>query len=313
MYCSQCGTQVAPQDRHCRACGAALSISEYPSPPPRQNAPEIALWNPTAASTWSVILTPVFGSFLQMRNWQRLGQDERASASRAWLIFSLLFYALVPFGVALLAQQDSNVNPQIGAPAALIYILAWYFSSAKQQQDYFKSHVAENYQRRSLVFPVLLGLVLKLTYWTLSPIAAAAILAGEDNAASNEAAQQRSDTRDPFSAAREEAEKLVASQNADLPKQIDSETRWERVELDASKLSRGVLRFTYDYTLINYAGHEVDLAAFRMHIPKLVSNGCAALRPQIDAGAMYIFRYSGNDGVPVEHVTVDSQACGYAP
>lgn len=42
----------------------------------------VALWNPNAAGLWSLLFTPIFGSIIHMKNWNALGQPEKARASK---------------------------------------------------------------------------------------------------------------------------------------------------------------------------------------------------------------------------------------
>ena len=44
-------------------------------------APRPPLWNPGAAASWSLLLSPVFGAILHMKNWQAMG-EQTAGAQR---------------------------------------------------------------------------------------------------------------------------------------------------------------------------------------------------------------------------------------
>src|SRR5262245_17881361 len=48
-----------------------------------------AIWNPQAAAAWSIVLSPVFGSFLHMLNWRALGEENEAAKARGWFALSL--------------------------------------------------------------------------------------------------------------------------------------------------------------------------------------------------------------------------------
>lgn len=37
------------------------------------NNEKITLWNPNAAVNWSVLFTPIFGAWIQAKNWKALG------------------------------------------------------------------------------------------------------------------------------------------------------------------------------------------------------------------------------------------------
>lgn len=47
---------------------------------PSEEAPP--LWNPNAAANWSLLFSPVFGALLQMKNWEALGEDDKALNSK---------------------------------------------------------------------------------------------------------------------------------------------------------------------------------------------------------------------------------------
>ena len=72
--------------------GGQPPVSDNVFAPPKANlereateeAP--ALWNPNAAANWCLLFTAAFGAYLHMRNWQALGQPDRARASRNWMI-----------------------------------------------------------------------------------------------------------------------------------------------------------------------------------------------------------------------------------
>lgn len=118
----------------------------------------IVLWNPTAAALWSLLLTPAFGAWLHMRNWERLGQPDQARQARYWfaglLLIVLASYAAAAAG-ALLGRDD------LSAPwwASLALFGAWGAGSAYQQIKHVDDHHGESYARRSWVAPVLIALI----------------------------------------------------------------------------------------------------------------------------------------------------------
>lgn len=57
--------------------------------PPSSNDTACAIWNPSAAATWSLVFTPAFGAFIHMRNWQAVGQPQLAASARRWFYASL--------------------------------------------------------------------------------------------------------------------------------------------------------------------------------------------------------------------------------
>lgn len=77
-------------------CASASFAATNPEAPiiiegnPRSpDEPGCALWNPSAATGWSLVFTPAFGAFIHMLNWHALGQPEQAASARRWLYASL--------------------------------------------------------------------------------------------------------------------------------------------------------------------------------------------------------------------------------
>src|SRR5262245_2874850 len=93
-------------------------------------APE--LWNPNAASSWSLMFSPVFGAFLHMRNWEALGEPEKATQSRYWMIGSIVFFVLISLAPVLIENAQSL--DRFGRSGGLGLLLAWYFGIGKSQQ-----------------------------------------------------------------------------------------------------------------------------------------------------------------------------------
>jgi hypothetical protein len=109
--------------------------------------PACALWNPSAAARWSLLFTPAFGTFIHMRNWQALGQPERAASARKWFHASLCLLMLQVFTRALNARLGSE--PLLIHPAGLLFLLVWYFGAARQQALLVKARYGASYRRRA--------------------------------------------------------------------------------------------------------------------------------------------------------------------
>jgi hypothetical protein len=120
------------------------------------NEEAIALWNPTAAALWSLVFTPAFGAWLHMRNWERLGQPDKARQARYWfagmLLTAIASYAAGAAG-ALLGREDLSVPWW----ASLALFGAWGAGSAYQQIKHVDDHHGESYARRSWAAPILIG------------------------------------------------------------------------------------------------------------------------------------------------------------
>ncbi len=105
------------------------------------------LWNPNALVNWSAFLfTPIFGAWLQAKNWEVLGDVEKSKKSMRWVYagFAVLVIILImPVGV--------------GKPLYFPFLIAWYFASARKQAKYVKEELENNYERNSWKRPLKFG------------------------------------------------------------------------------------------------------------------------------------------------------------
>lgn len=184
MFCSQCGTEAQATAKFCQKCGTPFTKHFLPTQPnelavekahapqnhaateavpvrptpqprpehtPRQASPSRsespALWNPSAAASWSLLFTPVFGAYLHMRNWEELGEPEKAKSSKTWFYISFFFSI---FG--------------------LLYLLIWYFASGKEQMAYVKERYGDNYNKKSWGAPIMAGIGIVVVFYVLGTI-----------------------------------------------------------------------------------------------------------------------------------------------
>lgn len=105
-----------------------------------------ALWNPSAAATWSLVFTPAFGAFIHMHNWHALGQPQQAAAARRWFYASLALLALQICTRALNERLGSE--PMLLHPLGLLFLLVWYFAAARQQAQLVKARFGPGYARK---------------------------------------------------------------------------------------------------------------------------------------------------------------------
>ena len=101
-----------------------------------------AIWNPEAAGGWSLFFTPIFGSILVLRNWQALGVKEKIRSAQLWLIASIIMVV---------------VQFLVSAPLLFVYLVIWYFASAKSQAKYVREKWGKEYPRKSWLWPLLIG------------------------------------------------------------------------------------------------------------------------------------------------------------
>ena len=112
------------------------------TPPPAGKRTPIALWNPNAAANWSLLFSPAFGSYLHMLNWRSLGESERAAASQKW------FYAGVGLVVLSLLVGLFSSDTDFARALGGIFLLSWYFVSARGQAAYVKDKFGTAYVHR---------------------------------------------------------------------------------------------------------------------------------------------------------------------
>lgn len=99
----------------------------------------LQLWNPRVATCWGLLLSPAFSAFIHMRNWQTLGQEDKAAEARAWIVMACLLPAL---GQALV--RDLALPASIG----LALLLAWHVWGGRGQERYIAAITGGAYVRR---------------------------------------------------------------------------------------------------------------------------------------------------------------------
>jgi predicted nucleic acid-binding Zn ribbon protein len=162
VFCTQCGTANRDDARFCSKCGRSLTddgplIAQKSA---ESGSPSNALWNPAAAANWSLIFTPAFGSYLQMLNWQTLGERERAVTARIWFYVSLAMLG-VYVAIRLLTGERSYASAQ---PLLVLYLFVWYFASGRSQAKYVKERFGSAYPKKGWGKPILLGIAALVGY-----------------------------------------------------------------------------------------------------------------------------------------------------
>jgi DNA-directed RNA polymerase subunit RPC12/RpoP len=157
IFCLHCGQSIECDEGYrgmqitCPTCNQSLLVptghtqttaSIPPRPAPARNTPAIpALWNPQAAAYWSLVFSPIFGSYLHARNAVILGRQEEAKRNRAWFCGSIVFLA----SIAALSFFTSAAPSFLG----LVFFCGWYYDVATKQIKYVKNDLANNYQKKS--------------------------------------------------------------------------------------------------------------------------------------------------------------------
>lgn len=116
-----------------------------------------ALWNPGAAASWSLLLSPVFGSILHMKNWQALGENAKADASKRWAIANVLFILAV-FAAAFIVPESRQAD-SLSRLGGLAMLILWYFASGKAQMAYVDKRFGKTYPKRGWGKPLMFGVL----------------------------------------------------------------------------------------------------------------------------------------------------------
>lgn len=117
-----------------------------------------ALWNPDAAACWSLVFTPLFGTYLLIRNWEALGEQKRALQACWW--FAACLAALIVNVYASLARHASSPIQT----AYIILLLVWYIAVASPQERFIRERFGTDYARRSWNIALPCALVLLIAY-----------------------------------------------------------------------------------------------------------------------------------------------------
>lgn len=184
MFCTQCGSALPADSRFCPKCGhptvmagSAATAPDSFRPAPTANttrATSPALWNPNAAGCWSILFSPAFGAYLHMRNWQALGESQRAETTKKWF-----YAALVMLGVyivlAVITANNKSADGFLNV-IGFVFLLTWYFSDGNKQAPYVKARFGAVYLRRGWGKPILIGLGCVIVYVAVAAIIGAAFI-----------------------------------------------------------------------------------------------------------------------------------------
>jgi hypothetical protein len=119
--------------------------------PDRYDIAAPALWNPNAAANWSLLFTPIFGSYLHAVNWRALGKPGKARANLVWMWLTVAFLIV---NVVMVFVPDSKGMEALTRAAGLALLLGWYFSQGKSQAKYVKTAFPHGYPTRSWGAPI---------------------------------------------------------------------------------------------------------------------------------------------------------------
>ena len=119
------------------------------------------LWNPNAAANWSLLFTPVFGSWLHWRNWQALGETQHATKARHWFIAAIV--AMVGSAVVALSVT-TRVADLTSRAVSIGFLIVWYYAAAKPQVSFIKARYGHAYARKGWLVPILVAIGLCIAF-----------------------------------------------------------------------------------------------------------------------------------------------------
>jgi len=137
--------------------------------PSRDLAPP--LWNPNAAASWSLLLSPVFGAVLHMKNWQAMGDPARAARSRNWAIGSGVMLALLSV-MNILWPTSGNVDG-LTRVAGFVVLVSWYYAIGKSQNAAVLARYGQDYTRKGWIKPLGVAFGVFVGFCVLAGIVAA--------------------------------------------------------------------------------------------------------------------------------------------
>lgn len=159
----------AGQQLDCPLCTNAFIVPSLPPPvakvsqplpnlaPPASEPVKIQLWNPNSAAAWCLLLGPAFGPLFHYLNWKTLGDEQRSRASLRWFI-AALFLMVGSMVWGTFAPDSSGW----GFFLVLLFLVLWILISARGQVAVVKEHYGNDYQHKSWVLPVILGIAAQL-------------------------------------------------------------------------------------------------------------------------------------------------------
>ena len=125
------------------------------------------LWNPNAAANWSLLFTPMFGAWLQMQNWQALGEARRADSAKTWLALSTVVLATSLFFDLITPR---SLMAALTTPLGVLWLLVWYFASGRPHARWVAARFGRNYPRQPWMNPLLWGLAGYVVIFALGAI-----------------------------------------------------------------------------------------------------------------------------------------------
>lgn len=129
------------------------------SVPTQETGTAPSLWNPDALANWSLLLTPLFGSYLVAENYKAMGKHKDAKGAMDWfyigiatLLSGFIFFPFGIYGFWMLML------------IFLAYLVSWYFMSARKQRRAILSAYGKNYERQPWGKVLVIGVAVMIVW-----------------------------------------------------------------------------------------------------------------------------------------------------
>lgn len=142
---------------------------------PDARRPAPALWRPSAVAVWSLLFTPVFGSWLLMHNWQVLGQAQAARTARRWLRASMAVLMLELLAGAI--NERVNGSTPLAQLIGLAWLGLWLLAAAAPQWQLVRRRFWRRHARRGWNGALAMAVACGLACWTAGFILTSVLLA----------------------------------------------------------------------------------------------------------------------------------------
>jgi len=93
-----------------------------------------------------------------MKNWQALGETEKAEICKAWAILNFAIILGLSLITILQPADSAAFHGHLLRNLGAVLFLAWYVGNAREQTAYIKSRFGQTYQRRDWVLPSALAM-----------------------------------------------------------------------------------------------------------------------------------------------------------
>jgi hypothetical protein len=101
-------------------------------------------------------LSPAFGAFLHMKNWEALGEPDKAAGAKKWVVIYIV--TIVGLAVVSAFLPHNRAIPAILRLTGFCLLLSWYFVSGKPQLEFVKSRYGKQYPRKGWGQPILIAI-----------------------------------------------------------------------------------------------------------------------------------------------------------